>query len=867
MLCSLTRAYHPIPEDFEFKEELGRGAHGVVHRVVSKRDRKVYVIKQVSVKRMKEKQRRNAVAEVLILRRLNHPNIVQYYNCFVANQTLCIVMEFAAKGDLYSIIESRRRSKKYYGERTLWRYFWQLCQVCKLAWLFMDRDVFALWLMARVCLPAGLDTSALETHCTSRFEDPEHIPHRGWEDKGASVCGLLGVPGASHHVHLSHVQIGDLGVSRLLGRDSNLQSRVGTPLYLAPELIRQEPYSYQVDIWSLGCVMYTLAALEAPFRGENLLALAQVILHKKPKPLPRFYTKSLSTVIASMLEKVAARRPNIAQVRAWSLRRRPLWCTHLTEGELLDRPQVLNSFPSHLSAQLAREDPPQPVRHRQRTDTATDHVTRHSTPLLPTPRTDGSPKLSSGGPPAPPNVAAPSAPPPPASVRPVATRAPSAPSHTPQSPRAAAARDNAGLRRRRPSMEDDASSASGGGGSVHSGSRGVPSTHAVPQPRPQPQAQLPPRAPQPHVVAQPQGWRTVETEGRVSAFTGGSNGSSSEHGASSGSKAGAGPASARTGRSVGRVAAGLSLPRHGQRAKRRSVAALVSAMLPPQQTPRHTPRDATATHASAAPSLTATAAAAVTAAARPVAAAAVPEDGHVAPRSARHPASATPRATVSHRTFQLAQAAAPIDTTMGIVVPSRRARPQSARPASARRTRHANVSNLHRAMDGGATADAARVPPAQPHHASASPQRSTSPVRSAARDAVLTAATGGTARPRSRAWSPVRASQDAAHAHHRGSPATSSRQRVPVGGAGNAVRALSMHHQLHASANRAGIDPTAGVRSATRHEYRPHRVRAKPSHEGGSGATRPGSAAPGFRVRIGCVRWWCTSSCHRSRGV
>lgn len=132
-------------------------------------------------------------------------------------------------------------------------------------------------------------------------------------------------------------QIGDLGVSRLLGRDSNLQSRVGTPLYLAPELIRQEPYSYkasasctravvppnhltrtagpQVDIWSLGCVMYTLAALQAPFRGENLLALAQVILHKKPKPLPHFYTKSLSTVIASMLEKVANKRPTITQVR------------------------------------------------------------------------------------------------------------------------------------------------------------------------------------------------------------------------------------------------------------------------------------------------------------------------------------------------------------------------------------------------------------------------------------------------------------------------------------------------------------------------------------------------------------------------
>ena len=74
--------------------------------------------------------------------------------------------------------------------------------------------------------------------------------------------------------------------------------------------------------------MYTLAALQAPFRGENLLALAQVILHKKPKSLPHFYTKSLSTVIASMLEKVAAKRPNITQVRTVEGSRRPWHLCH-----------------------------------------------------------------------------------------------------------------------------------------------------------------------------------------------------------------------------------------------------------------------------------------------------------------------------------------------------------------------------------------------------------------------------------------------------------------------------------------------------------------------------------------------------------
>lgn len=44
-------------------------------------------------------------------------------------------------------------------------------------------------------------------------------------------------------------------------------TRVGTPLYLSPELIKQKPYSFKVDVWALGCVIYHLAALEPPFAG------------------------------------------------------------------------------------------------------------------------------------------------------------------------------------------------------------------------------------------------------------------------------------------------------------------------------------------------------------------------------------------------------------------------------------------------------------------------------------------------------------------------------------------------------------------------------------------------------------------------
>ena len=61
-----------------------------------------------------------------------------------------------------------------------------------------------------------------------------------------------------------------MGVSKIVKNAMIEQNtRVGTPLYLSPELVKQKPYDYKVDIWALGCVLYHLACLSPPFYGEN----------------------------------------------------------------------------------------------------------------------------------------------------------------------------------------------------------------------------------------------------------------------------------------------------------------------------------------------------------------------------------------------------------------------------------------------------------------------------------------------------------------------------------------------------------------------------------------------------------------------
>lgn len=77
--------------------------------------------------------------------------------------------------------------------------------------------------------------------------------------------------------------MGDLGLGRLMTEcnadEALAYSKVGTPLYMSPEVLRGGGYSWKSDVWSLGCILYELAMLRSPFKceGLNLYSLFQKI--------------------------------------------------------------------------------------------------------------------------------------------------------------------------------------------------------------------------------------------------------------------------------------------------------------------------------------------------------------------------------------------------------------------------------------------------------------------------------------------------------------------------------------------------------------------------------------------------------------
>ena len=250
--------------DFTLKGELGRGSYGVVFKARSRHDGGIYVLKQVPMSNAKVE--REAMKEVQMLKQLAHTNIIKYYGSFVEKANLYIVMEYAEGGDLHQLVMEHKHKRRPFQEREIWRYASELVSAI----------------------------SYLHDH---------GILHRDIKTMNVLLT--------KHH----HVRLADLGASKRAKDLALHRTHIGTPLFLAPELVLRTQYDFKVDVWALGCVLYQLATFQLPFQGENIIALGNAIVRSQPKPLPTCYSEQLGRFIYKLLEKNPGIRPAISEVR------------------------------------------------------------------------------------------------------------------------------------------------------------------------------------------------------------------------------------------------------------------------------------------------------------------------------------------------------------------------------------------------------------------------------------------------------------------------------------------------------------------------------------------------------------------------
>lgn len=111
------------------------------------------------------------------------------------------------------------------------------------------------------------------------------------------------------------VKLGDFGISKVLECTQDHAMTVqGTPYYMSPEVCQNKPYTYQSDIWALGCILYELCNLKHAFHAENLLGLVFKIVQDKQEPIDGDYSDELKEIIDMLLTKDEKARPRVIDI-------------------------------------------------------------------------------------------------------------------------------------------------------------------------------------------------------------------------------------------------------------------------------------------------------------------------------------------------------------------------------------------------------------------------------------------------------------------------------------------------------------------------------------------------------------------------
>ena len=217
-------------EDFETVDWLGRGSFGSVELCSSRSSGELLVVKRVHLDVADDMD--ELVREVSNGAKLRHPHIVRLYSASVLKKEhgaqLNILLEYAAGGTLHARIQKAVTLS-----------------------LSLQSSFVSAWI--------GQLAAAVE------YMHSQSVLHRDLTasnvliKEGGSL--LIGDLGLSKTVSLSHYSTSNRGgVAR---------SCVGTPAYMSPELIRNDPYGAPSDVWALGVIVFLLLALHLPFKGSN----------------------------------------------------------------------------------------------------------------------------------------------------------------------------------------------------------------------------------------------------------------------------------------------------------------------------------------------------------------------------------------------------------------------------------------------------------------------------------------------------------------------------------------------------------------------------------------------------------------------
>ncbi|VEU22288.1 DEKNAAC103338 [Brettanomyces naardenensis] len=262
------------PADFELGRKLGKGKFGRVYCVREKASGFVCALKVMSKEEIVSyKVEKQFVREIEIQANLRHTNCLRLYGWFYDEKNVYLILEYAAKGELYKMLKD---CKRFDEPRTSY-YIYQVAN----ALVYLHR---------------------------------KHIIHRDLKPENILI-----------HFH-NQVKLSDFGWSVYAPQDTRRTTMCGTLDYLPPEMVEAKSHDEKVDVWALGVLLYELLVGRPPFEDEHSSTTYKRIA-KVDLKIPQFVSSEAADLIKGLLRYDPVKRMKLEDVskHPWMVKNRPLW--------------------------------------------------------------------------------------------------------------------------------------------------------------------------------------------------------------------------------------------------------------------------------------------------------------------------------------------------------------------------------------------------------------------------------------------------------------------------------------------------------------------------------------------------------------
>ncbi|KAJ6216981.1 hypothetical protein RDWZM_008138 [Blomia tropicalis] len=240
---------------------LGRGGFANVFEFIDMSDNKSLACKVISKTQLvKDKNKAKMSLEISIHRSVDHKHIVKFFNFFEDENFVYILLELCGKR---SMMEMHKR-RKLITEPELRYYVRQITLACV-------------------------------------YLHDNKIVHRDLKLGNLFLNDDM------------QVKVGDFGLASKLISGERKKTLCGTPNYIAPEILLEAGHGFEVDVWSLGCIVYTLIIGKPPFETDQLKNTYRRI-KKNDYTIPSHINKQLANFIAGMLQSDPSKRPTMKQI-------------------------------------------------------------------------------------------------------------------------------------------------------------------------------------------------------------------------------------------------------------------------------------------------------------------------------------------------------------------------------------------------------------------------------------------------------------------------------------------------------------------------------------------------------------------------